>query len=81
MLTPPPPGAQDLLASSTSGARSTRSWWSSEDGTRLLGGILVGDAEDYGTLLQMMQNGLPLPANPEQLICSRRGEAATSRRR
>ncbi len=40
----------------------------SEDGQKLLGGILIGDAEDYGTLLQMVQNGLPLPAQPEQLL-------------
>jgi nitrite reductase (NADH) large subunit len=38
------------------------------DGTRLLGGILVGSAEEYGTLLSMVQNALPLPADPEQLI-------------
>jgi nitrite reductase (NADH) large subunit len=41
-----------------------------EDGTRLLGGILVGSAEEYGTWLHMVQNGLPLPANPEQLMFS-----------
>jgi nitrite reductase (NADH) large subunit len=40
----------------------------SEDGQRLLGGILIGEAEDYGTLLQMVQNGLPLPASPELLL-------------
>jgi len=39
-----------------------------DDGQRLLGGILVGDASDYGNLLQMMQNGLTLPANIEQLL-------------
>ena len=39
-----------------------------EDGTRLLGGILVGDAEDYGTWLQMMLNGMALPEHPEELI-------------
>jgi nitrite reductase (NADH) large subunit len=39
-----------------------------EDGSRLLGGILVGSAEEYGTWLQMVQNGLPLPAHPEQLM-------------
>jgi nitrite reductase (NADH) large subunit len=39
-----------------------------EEGTRLLGGILVGGAEEYGTWLQMVQNRLPLPANPEQLM-------------
>jgi nitrite reductase (NADH) large subunit len=39
-----------------------------ESGTRLLGGVLVADAQDYGTWLQMMLNGLALPANPEELI-------------
>ncbi|MHB8722432.1 MAG: nitrite reductase large subunit NirB [Steroidobacteraceae bacterium] len=39
-----------------------------EDGTRLLGGILVGSAEQYGTWLQMVQTGSPPPANPEQLM-------------
>ena len=40
----------------------------SEDGTRLLGGILIGAAEEYGAWLQMVQNGLPLPTNPERLL-------------
>lgn len=40
----------------------------SEDGTRLLGGILVGDASAYGILRPMVSSGLALPANPEQLI-------------
>ena len=40
----------------------------SADGTRLLGGILVGSADEYSTLLSMVQNDLPLPADPEQLI-------------
>jgi nitrite reductase (NADH) large subunit len=35
---------------------------------RLLGAVLVGDAGDYGNLLQTMQNGLPLPDRPEDLI-------------
>jgi nitrite reductase (NADH) large subunit len=39
-----------------------------EDGSKLLGGILVGDAADYGSLLQLMQNEMPLPEFPEQLI-------------
>src|SRR5699024_2400541 len=34
----------------------------------LLGGVLVGDAADYGTLLQMMLNGMDLPESPESLI-------------
>jgi nitrite reductase (NADH) large subunit len=40
----------------------------SEDGTRLLGGILVGDASAYGVLRPLVSSGLPLPENPEQLI-------------
>jgi nitrite reductase (NADH) large subunit len=37
-----------------------------EDGS-LLGGILVGDAEDYGTLRALVGTG-PLPASPEALL-------------
>jgi len=40
----------------------------SEDGQRLLGAVLVGDAAEYGTLLQLALNGIALPANPEFLI-------------
>ena len=40
----------------------------SEDGKRLLGGVLVGDAAEYGSLLQMMLNGMELPESPESLI-------------
>ncbi|HWM65966.1 MAG TPA: nitrite reductase large subunit NirB, partial [Steroidobacteraceae bacterium] len=39
-----------------------------EDGTRLLGAVLVGDTDDYGTWLQTMLNSLPLPEHPEDLI-------------
>jgi nitrite reductase (NADH) large subunit len=38
------------------------------DGSRLLGGILVGDASAYGTLLQFVQNGIVLPPNLEDLL-------------
>ncbi len=40
----------------------------SEDGRRLLGGILVGASDDYDTWLPMMLNDIPLPDQPEQLI-------------
>ena len=40
----------------------------SKDGTRLLGGVLVGDAADYGTWLQLMLNSMPLPARPDSLL-------------
>jgi nitrite reductase (NADH) large subunit len=39
-----------------------------EDRKQLLGAILVGDATDYGTLLQMALNPMPLPEHPEELI-------------
>ena len=40
----------------------------SECGKYLLGGVLVGDAGEYGTLLQMMLNKIALPESPEFLI-------------
>ncbi|GGR46736.1 nitrite reductase (NADH) large subunit [Nocardioides luteus] len=40
----------------------------SEDGTRLLGGVLVGDASAYGLLRPMVASGMMLPENPEELI-------------
>ncbi|RZS53374.1 nitrite reductase large subunit NirB [Sphaerotilus mobilis] len=40
----------------------------SEDGQRLLGAVLVGDAAEYNTLLQMARGGITLPAEPEFLI-------------
>ncbi|KWT73916.1 MULTISPECIES: nitrite reductase large subunit NirB [unclassified Variovorax] len=40
----------------------------SEDGKQLLGAVLVGDASEYGTLLQMALNGIALPPEPEFLI-------------
>jgi len=47
----------------------------SEDGKRLIGGILIGEAEDYNMLLQICQNGMKLPENPEDLILgASRGE-------
>ncbi len=40
----------------------------SADGKLLLGAVLVGNADEYGTLLQMALNGIALPADPEFLI-------------
>lgn len=42
----------------------------SEDGKRLLGGVLVGDAREYNDLLQLMRNEMELPDHPECLIMS-----------
>jgi nitrite reductase (NADH) large subunit len=40
----------------------------SEDGKKIVGAVLVGDAEAYGNLLQIKQNDMPLPSNPSVLI-------------
>ncbi len=48
------------------------------DGKKLLGGILVGDAADYNMLLQLYQNEMPLPENPEDLILGSRGGGPSS---
>jgi nitrite reductase (NADH) large subunit len=40
----------------------------SADGTEVLGGILVGDASAYGTLVQMVRGDMPVPEHPEALI-------------
>jgi nitrite reductase (NADH) large subunit len=40
----------------------------SDCGKRLLGAVLVGDAAEYGSLLQTVLNGLKLPSAPEFLI-------------
>ena len=43
------------------------------DGKQLLGGILVGDAEQYNMLLQTCKNKVVLPPNPEDVILGSRG--------
>jgi len=48
----------------------------SADNSLLLGAVLVGDAADYGTLLQYMLNQIPLPEFPEGLILPNRGDDA-----
>ncbi len=50
----------------------------SADGSRLLGGILVGDAADYGTWLQFMLNAMPLPARPEAMLVPAGEQGASS---
>ncbi|NJP12602.1 MAG: nitrite reductase large subunit [Leptolyngbyaceae cyanobacterium RU_5_1] len=50
-----------------------------EIGDRLLGGILIGDASAYGNLLQIMQNNIPVPPHPEDLLLPpRAGKAAVA---
>lgn len=50
----------------------------SHDGKTLLGGILVGDADDYNILHQMFLNGMALPENAEELIVGSRGEGGST---
>lgn len=40
----------------------------SADGKHLLGAVLIGNADEYGTLLQMALNDIAPPADPEFLI-------------
>jgi nitrite reductase (NADH) large subunit len=44
----------------------------SADGKQLLGGILVGDAEQYNMLLQTCKNKIVLPPNPADLVLGAR---------
>ena len=39
----------------------------SADAKHVLGGILIGDASSYGSLVQMMLNRMPVPEKPEDL--------------
>lgn len=48
------------------------------DGKKLLGAVLVGDAEDFGNLLQIKLNNMDLPEHPDQLILPNRDGTATS---
>lgn len=48
------------------------------DGKKLLGGILVGDASDYGTLSVMAKTGDDLPCEPHELIVGSSGGAAAA---
>ncbi|RIV17650.1 nitrite reductase large subunit [Fibrisoma montanum] len=50
----------------------------SADGKELLGGILVGDAEQYNMLLQTCKNKTILPPDPEDLILGLRGGEETA---
>ncbi|MBT9317383.1 nitrite reductase large subunit NirB [Leptothoe spongobia] len=69
------PGAKELAVTDTV-AGTYKKLVVSADGKLLLGGILVGDAAAYGTLLQLMQNQMPLPTNPLSLLVPVSGGAA-----
>ena len=48
----------------------------SHDGTSLLGGILIGDASEYGPLYIMAKSGESLPCRPHELILGKSGGAS-----
>ncbi|MEM9485476.1 MAG: nitrite reductase large subunit NirB [Cyanobacteria bacterium P01_F01_bin.116] len=70
------PGAKELAVTDTV-AGTYKKLVVTTDGERLLGGILVGDATAYGTLQQLMQNQILLPANPIGLLVPAGDGAAT----
>ncbi len=47
----------------------------SADGKYLVGGVMVGDAQQFGVLQQAVNNKIVLPPNPEDLILGARGGA------
>lgn len=46
------------------------------EGNRLLGGILVGDAHDYGTYSRLAKSGSALPCQPHELLVGKSSGAA-----
>ena len=46
----------------------------SQDGKKLVGAVLVGDVDAYGSLLQLKLNDLDLPTNPSALILPNTGD-------
>ncbi|MEM1255376.1 MAG: nitrite reductase large subunit NirB [Cyanobacteria bacterium P01_H01_bin.21] len=61
------PGAKELAVTDTV-AGTYKKLVVNAEGSLLLGGILIGDASAYGTLLQLMQNQMQLPDNPLSLL-------------
>ncbi|MBL4821606.1 MAG: nitrite reductase large subunit, partial [Gammaproteobacteria bacterium] len=48
-----------------------------EDGKKVLGAVLIGDADDYGTLRQYALNDIDLPEYPDSLILPQRDGVAS----
>jgi nitrite reductase (NADH) large subunit len=46
----------------------------SDDATRLLGGVLVGDAQEYAVLRPLVGSDAPLPADPAELLVTGSGD-------
>ncbi|KAJ3406604.1 hypothetical protein HDV05_005910 [Chytridiales sp. JEL 0842] len=50
----------------------------SKDGKKLLGGILVGDTNDYSKLLALTKSHKPLPSDPSALLIGKQASAAAA---
>lgn len=61
------PGSKELVVTDAI-AGTYKKLVVSSDGSLLLGGILIGDASDYGTFSQLTQNQVKLSANPLNLM-------------
>jgi nitrite reductase (NADH) large subunit len=48
------------------------------EGNRLLGGILVGDAAEYGSLSMLAKSDEPLPMTPSELVLGKVGESKSA---
>ncbi len=68
------PGAQSYVFCDDR-ARVYKKLVVSADGKTLLGAVLIGDADAYGTLLQLALNGIELPEFPDTLILPQRDGA------
>ena len=66
------PGAEEVVFTDPR-SRTYKKLVVSAEGT-VLGGILVGDATTYQTLLQMARGDMPTPPNPERLIAPAGGD-------
>jgi nitrite reductase (NADH) large subunit len=63
-----PPDAATPLVFEDPFAKCYKKLLFTPDGSRLVGGILVGDAADYGKLLMLSKSEAPLPCKPHDLL-------------
>jgi nitrite reductase (NADH) large subunit len=71
------PGAQ-VLSIYDGGSGVYKKLVLTEDRKRLLGGILVGDASAYASLVSHVRSELPVPEHPEDLILAHAGAGTAS---
>jgi nitrite reductase (NADH) large subunit len=69
-----PGGAREVVFHDHRGGRYARLLLS-DDGSRLVGGILVGDTSQYPRLVQLLREAKPAPGDPEELLFGPRAPA------